>query len=348
MSNVKNLSTHNCMNKIKVGINGFGRIGRAFTRIALNNPNIEVVAVNTRSGDLDLMMYGLKYDSIYRKYNKDVTRAEGGMQVGTQFIANLQGKTPEEIPWDKYGVDIVVDATGAFMTTEDCKKHINGSVKKVLMTGPAKDASATVVMGVNNDKINWKEEVVLSNASCTTNCSAPMFKVIQDTFGILTGYLTTTHAYTNTQALLDEGNKTKDRSRAAALNTAPSTTGAAKAVGLVIPELKGKMDGMSVRVPVPVVSFTDLSIVVEKEATKEAIHAAFAEYAAKNPNILRIETDMLVSSDFIADTHSCIFDSNYTKVMGGHLVKIFGWYDNEWGFSNRLVDVVNKWGENLS
>lgn len=332
---------------VKVGINGFGRIGKAFARIALKDPNIEIVAVNTRSGDTGLMAYGLQYDSVYRKYDTPVEAKEDGLQIGEKFIKSLTGKTPEDIPWDHFGVDIVVDATGAFMTTDVCKQHMRGSVKKVLMTGPAKDETTTVVMGVNDDKVNWKDEIVLSNASCTTNCSAPMFKIIQDTFGIVTGYLTTTHAYTNTQALLDEGNKTKDRSRAAALNTAPSTTGAAKAVGLVIPELKGKMDGMSVRVPVPVVSFTDLSIVVEREASKEAIHEAFERYAQDHRNILRVEKNMLVSSDFIQDTHSCIFDTNYTKVLNGNLVKIFGWYDNEWGFSNRLVDVVKKWGENL-
>lgn len=331
---------------VKVGLNGFGRIGRAFTRIALKNPDMELVAVNTRSGDTGLMAYNLQYDSLYRKYDLPVDAKENGLQVGDKFIKSFVASKPEEIPWDQAGVDIVVDATGAFTKKEDLEKHIKGNVKKVLLTAPAKDDTTTVVMGVNHSSINWKEERVLSNGSCTTNCAAPMFKVMHQAFGVITGYLTTTHAYTSTQTLLDDGNKTKDRSRAAGLNIAPSTTGAATAVVKTIPELKGKIDGMSLRVPVPVVSFTDISVVVEKEATSEAIHEAFKEFAQEHPYVLSLEQEVLVSSDYIGNPHSCILDMNYTKVIEGHLVKVFGWYDNEWGYSNRLVDVVVHWSKN--
>jgi glyceraldehyde 3-phosphate dehydrogenase len=331
------------MKKIKVGLNGFGRIGRAVTRIAHDRNNFEIVAINTRKTSPDMLAYLLKYDSVYRRFNKTVKAETDGITIDGKKIPSTMIANLEEIPWDKYGVDVVIDATGAFTKKEDLVKHIKGSVKKVILTAPAKDDTTHVVLGVNDDKIDWKNETVISNASCTTNCAAPMFKVLNDNFKVVSGYLTTIHAYTATQSLLDEANKKPDRSRAAALNIGPSTTGAAKAVGKVIPELKGKLDGMAVRVPVPTVSFTDISAVVAKEVTAEEVNAVFKKASEeKMKKYLGYETEMLVSSDFIGSPFSCIFDANYTKVMGGTLVKVFGWYDNEWGYSTRIVDLVEK------
>lgn len=331
------------MKRIKVGLNGFGRIGRAVMRIALERDSFEIVAINTRKTTPDMLAYLLQYDSVYRRFGKKV-------EAGTDFISIDGKKIPalmiadiSAIPWDKYGVDVVIDATGAFTKKEDLIKHIKGSVKKVLLTAPAKDETTHVVLGVNDDVIDWKNEQVISNASCTTNCAAPMFKVLEDEFGVEMGYLTTVHAYTATQSLVDESNKKPDRSRAAALNIGPSTTGAAKAVGKVIPVLQGKLDGMSVRVPVPTVSFTDISAVMKKDVTAEEINAAFKKWSeGAMKGILGYETAPLVSSDYIGDFHSCIFDSLYTKVINGKLVKVFGWYDNEWGYSCRIVDLVEK------
>jgi len=331
------------MKKIKVGLNGFGRIGRALTRIALNNKSFEIALINTRKTQNELMAYLLQYDSVYRKFNKKVVATSSGITVDGKKIPTSLAALPEEIPWDKYGVDIVIDATGAFTKKEDLKNHLKGSVKKVILTAPAKDDTTHVVLGVNDKKIDWKNETIISNASCTTNCAAPMFKVLNDNFGVVSGYLNTIHAYTATQSLLDEANKKPDRSRAAALNIGPSTTGAAKAVGKVIPELKGLLDGMAVRVPVPTVSFTDISAIVTKDVTPEKINEVFKKASMTNlKNILSYETDMLVSSDFIGSNFSCIFDANYTKVMNKNLVKVFGWYDNEWGYSARIVDLVEK------
>lgn len=336
------------MKKIKVGINGFGRIGRAVTRIALDNDVFEIVAINTRKTPPAMLAYLLQYDSVYRRFDKKVEAKESSIVVDGKEIPTTMIADVAEIPWDKYGAEVVIDATGAFTKKEDLIKHIKGSVKKVLLTAPAKDETTHVVLGVNDESIDWKNEQIISNASCTTNCAAPMFRVLQSEFGVEMGYLTTVHAYTATQSLLDESNKKPDRSRAAALNIGPSTTGAAKAVGKVIPELKGKLDGMAVRVPVPTVSFTDISVVMKNDVTAEQINAAFKKYAeGKMKGILGYETAPLVSSDFIGDTHSCIFDASYTKVMNGKLVKVFGWYDNEWGYSCRIVDLVKKVGEYL-
>ena len=332
------------MKKIKVGLNGFGRIGRAFTRIALERDAFEVVAINTRKTEPEMIAYLLQYDSVYRRYGKKVGAVSGGITIDGVKIPTLLTADISAIPCDQYGVDVVVDATGAFTKKEDLLKHIKGSVKKVLLTAPSKDKETThVVLGVNDDNIDWQNEQVISNDSCTTNCAAPMFKIIEDAFGVEMGYLTTIHSYTATQSLLDESNKKPDRSRAAALNMGPSTTGAAKAVGKVIPGLAGKLDGMSVRFPTPTVSFTDISAVMKKEATAEEVNAVFKKYAEGNmKGILAYETAQLVSSDYIGDPHSCIFDANYTKVINGRLLKIFGWYDNEWGYSTRIVDLVEK------
>jgi len=329
------------MKRLKIGLNGFGRIGRAFIRIALDRDNFDIVLINTRKTLPDMLAYLLQYDSVYRKYHREVKAVENGITIDGEKIPATLVAEPQDIPWEKYGVDVVVDATGAFTKKEDLIKHIKGSVKKVILTTPAKDDMTHVVLGVNDDKIDWENEQIISNASCTTNCAAPMFKLLNDNFKVVSGYLNTIHAYTATQSLLDEANKKPDRSRAAALNIGPSTTGAAKAVGKVIPELAGKIDGMAVRVPVPTVSFTDISAIVKKETTAEEINEVFKKASTgKMKNILGYETEILVSSDFIGSPYSCIFDANYTKVINGNLVKVFGWYDNEWGYSTRIVDLV--------
>lgn len=331
------------MKRIKVGLNGFGRIGRAVMRIAQERNTFEIAAINTRKTTPDILAYLLQYDSVYRRFNKKVEAGADFIAVDGKKIPALMIADISAIPWSDYGVDVVIDATGAFTTKEDLLKHIKGSVKKVLLTAPAKDDTTHVVLGVNDDAIDWKNEQVISNASCTTNCAAPMFSILEKELGVEMGYLTTIHSYTATQSLLDEANKKPDRSRAAALNMGPSTTGAAKAVGKVIPALRGKLDGMSVRVPTPTVSFTDISAVVKKDVTAEEVNALFKKYAFGDMQaVLGYETAPLVSSDFIGDAHSCIFDANYTKVMNKRLVKVFGWYDNEWGYSSRIVDLVEK------
>ena len=332
------------MQKIKVGLNGFGRIGRAFTRIALTKKSFEIVAINTRKTQTSIMAYLLAFDSVYRKFGMEVKEEQNGISVNGKKILTLLNDKPENIPWDKYGVDVVVDATGAFNKKPGLEKHLKGSVKKVVLTAPAKDEETQfVVLGVNDKTFDFKKETVISNASCTTNCSAPMFKVINDNFKVLSGFLTTTHAMTISQKLLDDAGKNEGGSRAAFINIIPSTTGAAEAVARVIPELKGKVDGMSLRVPVATGSITDISIVVEKPTTVEEVNKKFKEASETSmKGILGYEDRVLVSSDFIGSSFSCIFDANYTKVVNDNLVKIFGWYDNEWGYSTRLVDLVEK------
>jgi glyceraldehyde 3-phosphate dehydrogenase len=311
--------------------------------------DLEITAINTRKTDPKTLVYLLKYDSVYRRFAKEVTAGSDGIMVNNQKITTTNFATPEEIPWDKYGVQVVIDATGAFTKKADLDKHLKGSVKKVILTAPAKDEeTAHIVLGVNDQSFDFQNNSIISNASCTTNCAAPMFKVIEDNFRVVSGYLTTIHAYTQTQSLLDDANKSLDRSRAAALNSAPSTTGAAKTVYKVIPSLKGKIDGMSVRVPVPTGSFTDITAVVEKPTTAQEVNQLF-KTASEGPlqNILAYETEVLVSSDFIGLPYSCIFDANYTKVINGNFVKIFGWYDNEWGYSCRIVDLIENLGQYL-
>lgn len=332
------------MKRIKVGLNGFGRIGRAFARIALDRNIFDITVINTRKTPPSLLSYLLQYDSVYRKYGKTVSEKENGIDVDGTFIATTLNDSPDTIPWEKYNVDIVIDATGAFTKKADLQKHIKGSVKKVILTAPSKDEETPhVVLGVNDDAIDWKKETVVSNASCTTNCAAPLFKILEEHFKVVSGFLTTAHAYTLTQSLLDDANKSVDRSRSAVLNIAPSTTGAAKAVAKTIPSLKGKVDGMALRVPVPTGSFTDISAVVEKSTTAEEINALFKKASETSmKGILGYESVMLVSSDYIGSPHSCVFDANYTKVVNGNLVKVCGWYDNEWGYATRLVDLVEK------
>ena len=328
---------------MKIGLNGFGRIGRAFARIALKR-GLDIVLINTRKTPNSMMAYLLQYDSVYRKFEMEVKEEEDGILVSGKKIFTSQTSEIDDIPWDKYEVDIVVDATGAFTKKIDLEKHLKGSVKKVILTAPAKDEETeTVVLGVNDKDFDFQNQKVISMASCTTNCAAPIFKVIEENLGVEKGFLTTVHSYTNSQNLVDDSGKKPDRARAAALNIIPSTTGAAKAVAKVIPSLKGLVDGMSLRVPTPTVSFTDISVITKKPTTVEEVNNLFKQYVQNQmKGILAYEEQVLVSSDYIGSPYSCIFDANYTKVIAGNLVKIFGWYDNEWGYSTRLVDLVDK------
>jgi len=332
------------MKRIKIGLNGFGRIGRAFTRIALKRDSFDIALINTRKTANDMMAYLLQNDSVYHRFDKEVKADADGISINGKKINTNLGTTPEEIPWEKYEVDVVIDATGAFNKKAYLQKHIKGSVKKVILTAPSKDEDTPhVVLGVNDDKIDWQNETVISNASCTTNCASPMFKVLDDNFKIITGFLTTTHAVTATQSILDESGKSVERSRAAFQNIIPSSSGAAKAVVKTLPQLKGKIEVSAIRVPVPIVSLSDISVVVEKQTTADEVNAVFKKAADEAmKGILGYATDILVSSDYIGSPFSCIFDANYTKVINGNTIKVFGWYDNEWGYSARLVDLIEK------
>lgn len=331
------------MRRLKIGLNGFGRIGRTFTRIALKRNSFDFIVINTRKTANNMIAYLLQYDSVYRKFEMNVKEEADGISADGKKIATTLAASPEEIPWSKYGVDIVVDATGAFTTKEELQKHLKGTVKKVILTAPAKDDMTHVVLGVNYDVIDWKNETVISNASCTTNCASPLFKVLHDNFKVKSGFLTTIHAVTMTQSMLDDTGKSFDRSRSAMLNIIPSTSGAAKAVVKTIPDLKGKIEVGSIRVPVSTVSFSDVTVLIEKPATVEEVNAAFKKASEeKMRDILQYQAETLVSSDYIGSPYSCIFDANYTKVIDGTMVKVYGWYDNEWGYSTRLVDLVEK------
>lgn len=329
------------MSRLKVGLNGFGRIGRAVTRIAETNGSFDIVHINTRKTPNTMLAYLLKYDSIYRTFHKSVKAINEGIEIGGRKITTSLFSEPSDIPWEQAGVDIVIDATGAFTKKLDLQKHIRGSVKKVILTAPAKDQDTFhVVLGVN--EIDQNEQVI-SNASCTTNCAAPLLSVLHSHFKVIRAHLTTTHAYTISQSLLDDAGKNEERSRAAGLNIIPATTGAAKAVAKVIPDLHGKIDGIALRVPVPTGSFTDITAVVEKETTAEKINSVFKEASeGVLKGILGYTEDIIVSSDIIGSSFSSIFDPHYTKVIDGTFVKIYGWYDNEWGYSRRLVDLVEK------
>ncbi len=332
------------MKRIKVGINGFGRIGRAFTRIAMLRDSFDLVAINTRHRDPVMAAYLLQHDSVYRTYQKHVSSTDTSIMVDDKEIQLLESDDPAGIPWDQAGVDVVVDATGAFTKMPDLQKHMHGSVKKVILTAPSKDDETPhLVLGVNDSNFDFNSCSVISNCSCTTNCASPMFKVLHDNFKVVSGFLTTVHAYTQTQPLLDDAQKEIERSRAAPLNIVPSTTGAAKAVVKTLPDLTGKIDGMAMRVPVPTGSFTDVTAIVGKAPTVEEINAAFKKASeGEMKGILGYEDEILVSSDYIGNSNSCTFDANYTKVINGNMVKVFGWYDNEWGYSTRLVDLVER------
>ncbi|MDG9714844.1 MULTISPECIES: type I glyceraldehyde-3-phosphate dehydrogenase [Streptomyces] len=333
---------------IRVGINGFGRIGRNYFRALLEQgADIEIVAVNDL-GDTATTAHLLKYDTILGRLKQEVSHTEDTITVGDKTIKVLAERNPADIPWGELGVDIVIESTGIFTKKADAEKHIAGGAKKVLISAPAKDEDVTIVMGVNQDTYDPANHHVISNASCTTNCVAPMAKVLDENFGIVKGLMTTVHAYTNDQRILDFPHKDLRRARAAAENIIPTTTGAAKATALVLPQLKGKLDGMAMRVPVPTGSVTDLVIELGREVTKEEVNAAFQKAAeGELKGILEYTEDAIVSSDIVNAPASCTFDSSLTMVQEGKNVKVIGWYDNEWGYSNRLVDLTVFVGNQL-
>jgi glyceraldehyde 3-phosphate dehydrogenase len=330
---------------VKVGINGFGRIGRNFFRAALKqNAPFEIVAVNDLT-DNETLAHLLKYDSILGRLGAEVTHTDDSITVDGKTFKVFAEKDPASIPWGD--VDIVIESTGRFTKASDAQKHLTAGAKKVIISAPATDEDITIVLGVNEDAYDPSKHHVISNASCTTNCLAPMAKVIHERFGITRGFMTTVHAYTNDQVILDFPHKDLRRARAAATNIIPTSTGAAKAIGLVMPELKGKLDGYALRVPVPTGSITDLTVELSKETTAAEINAAIKS-AAEGPlkGILSYTEDPIVSSDIVTDPHSCIFDAGVTKVIG-NTAKVAGWYDNEWGYSNRLVDLISFIGKKL-
>ena len=332
---------------LKVGVNGFGRIGRNFLRASLESgANFEIVAINDLTDNATLA-HLLKYDSILGRLNKPVTHTDTTITVDGKTITVSAERDPANIPWGKLGVDVVVESTGIFTKAADALKHITAGAKKVIISAPASDEDITIVMGVNHEKYDSAKHNIISNASCTTNCLAPMAKVLNDEFGIVRGLMTTIHAYTNDQVILDFPHKDLRRSRAAALSIIPTSTGAAKAISLVIPELKGKLDGFAMRVPVPTGSATDLTVELAKEVTVEQINAAIKKASEGSlKGYLTYTEDPIVSADIVTDPASCIFDAGLTKVIGTQ-VKVVGWYDNEWGYSNRLVDLIQYIGKSL-
>lgn len=332
---------------VKVGINGFGRIGRNFYRALLaSGADVEVVGVNDLT-DTKTLAHLLKYDSILGRLNADVVAGDGEILIDGKALPVFAERDPAALPWAKVGADIVVESTGFFTNAEDASKHIAAGAKKVIISAPAKDEDITIVMGVNDKDYDPAVHNIISNASCTTNCLAPMAKAIDDAFGIERGLMTTIHAYTNDQNILDYPHKDLRRARAAALNMIPTSTGAAKAIGLVMPQMKGKLDGYAMRVPVPTGSATDLTVELKTAATKDEINAV-VKAAADGPlkGILEYTEDPIVSTDIVTDPASCIFDATMTNA-NGNMVKVLGWYDNEWGYSNRLVDLVGLVGSKL-
>jgi len=331
---------------MRIAINGFGRVGRVFLRIARER-GLEVVAVNDLT-DAATLAHLLAFDSTYGRLGVPVSTRGDTLLVDGQEIAVLAEREPEKLPWAEYGVDLVIESTGRFRTREQAAGHLTAGARKVLISAPAKGpVDATIVMGVNQDTYDPARHDVISNASCTTNCVAPMVDVLHRHFGLRQGYMTTIHGYTNDQQLLDSPHKDLRRARSAALNIIPTSTGAAKAVGLVIPELAGRLDGIAVRVPVPTGSLVDLTAVLERPATVEEIQAAFAEEASgRLHGVLRVTEAPAVSTDVIADPASCVFDSTLTQA-DGNLVKVYGWYDNEWGYTARLIDLAEYVGARL-
>lgn len=325
---------------IKVGINGFGRIGRNIMRAAMAHDDIDIVAVNDLT-DAATLAHLLKYDSLLGNLQADITASGDAITVDGDAFKVLALKDPAQLPWKDLGVDVVFEGTGRFTNRDDAAKHIAAGAKRVIITAPAKKPDVTVVMGVNHTSYDPAKHQIISNASCTTNCLAPVAKVLHESFGIKSGWMTTVHAYTNDQNLLDLPHKDIRRARAAALSIIPTTTGAASAVGEVLPALKGRLDGIAMRVPTPNVSVVDLNAILEKNATADEINAAF-KAAAEGPlkGILEYVTAPLVSIDFRGNPHSAMLDVAYTKVMDGNFAKIMAWYDNEWGYSNRCVDLL--------
>ncbi|MET8626097.1 type I glyceraldehyde-3-phosphate dehydrogenase [Kitasatospora sp. NPDC004669] len=333
---------------IRVGINGFGRIGRNFFRaVKAQGADIEIVGVNDLT-DTKTLAHLLKYDTTLGTFPGEVSHTEDSITVDGHTFKVTAERDPANLPWAELGADIVVESTGIFTKAEAAKKHLAAGAKKVIISAPATDEDVTIVLGVNDDKYDAAKHDIISNASCTTNCVAPMAKVLNESFGIVKGLMTTVHAFTNDQVTLDFPHKDLRRARAASQNIIPTSTGAAKATALVLPELKGKLDGTSLRVPVPTGSITDLVVTLEREVTKDEVNAAFQKASQEGPlkGILAYTEDPIVSSDIVNDPASCIFDSSLTMVQGNQ-VKVLGWYDNEWGYSNRVVDLVALVGGQL-
>ena len=330
---------------IKVGINGFGRIGRNVFRASLKDSNIDIVAVNDLTSPKTLA-HLLKYDSILGNLKSDIQADGDFIVVDGKKVKVFAQKDPSLLEWESLGVQVVVESTGRFTNAEDAKKHLRGTVKKVIISAPAKNEDITIVLGVNQDKYDPAKHHIISNASCTTNCLAPVAKVLQDSFGIVSGSMTTIHSYTNDQVILDFPHSDLRRARAAALSMIPTSTGAAKAIYLAIPELKGKLDGFAVRVPTPNVSAVDLVTVVGRNVTVEEVNAAMKKASETAPlkGYFQYTDEELVSSDFKGDPASSTLDAKLTRVIGGNLVKTFAWYDNEWGYSNRVKDLINFFG----
>ncbi|MBX5328145.1 MAG: type I glyceraldehyde-3-phosphate dehydrogenase [Candidatus Bathyarchaeota archaeon] len=331
---------------IKVAINGFGRIGRLLYRAAIErNAKIDFVAINDIA-DAKTLAHLLKYDSVHGRFNADVKTKDNSIIVNGKELKVLSQKDPAMLPWKDLGVYLAVESTGLFTDREGASKHLQAGAKKVLISAPATNPDITIVLGVNHNKYDHASHHILSNASCTTNCVAPVTKVLQENFGVKAGLMTTAHAYTNDQRIQDLVHKDLRRARAGAINIIPTTTGAARAAGLVLPELKGRIDGIALRVPVPNVSIVDLTAVLEKNATKEEINAAFKK-AAEGPlkGILEYTEDPIVSTDVNHSTYSAVFDAQSTMVVGGNLAKVLAWYDNEWGFSCRMVELIELVGK---
>ncbi len=334
---------------IKLGINGFGRIGRNVFRVVMENDfDLEVVAINDIT-DPKTLAHLLKYDSIYGRLQADVVHDENSISINGQKIAVFAQRDPEKISWGEAGVDIVIESTGLFRSRGDAAKHLRDSVKKVIISAPGKDQDLMVCLGVNEEKYDPATHSIISNASCTTNCLAPVAKVLHEQFGIRKGLMTTIHSYTTDQRILDLPHKDLRRARAAALSIIPTTTGAALAVTQVLPELEGKLDGISIRVPTAAVSLIDLIVTVEKEVSEDEVKAAFRE-AAEGPlkGILAYTDEALVSSDFRKDSHSAIVDGPFTKTLGDDMVQVLAWYDNEWAYSSRVVELAHFIGERLT
>ena len=325
---------------IKVGINGFGRIGRNIIRAAMSGAGIDFVAVNDIT-DTATLAHLLKYDSVLGNLDAEISASENSITVNGDSFRVFAERDPAKIDWGSVGAEIVVESTGLFTKADDARKHLRDGVKKVIISAPAKGEDLTVVLGVNHEQYDPREHHIISNASCTTNCLAPIAKVLHDSFTVKRGLMNTIHSYTNDQKLLDLPHKDLRRARAAALSIIPTTTGAAKAIGLVLPALKGKLDGISLRVPTPNVSIVDLTADVEKSTSKEEVNAAM-KAAAEGPlkGLLQYSTEPLVSIDFRGNPHSSILDADYTAVIDGNMVKLMAWYDNEWGYSSRMVDLI--------
>lgn len=326
---------------VRVGINGFGRIGRLVLKAGLKNKNIQFVAVNDLT-DAKTSAYLFKYDSTFGIYPGTVEVKDSSIIIDNKEIKVIAERDPLKLPWKNLGVDFVIESTGRFTEAEKAMAHITAGAKKVVISAPAKNEDITICMGINHEKYDPQKHHIISNASCTTNCLAPIIKVLHENYKIKRGLMTTIHSYTNDQVILDFPHKDLRRARAAGQSMIPTTTGAAKAIGLVIPELKGKLNGMAIRVPTPNVSLVDLAVELEKGTSKEEINAAFKKASSGSlSNVLEYCDSPLVSKDFNGNAHSCIFDSLSTDVIEGSFVKVFGWYDNEWGYSNRVVDLVD-------